>query len=719
MKRFFYAFLAMLLIGNSITAFGTNPPDEGMWLPMLVNRLNYTDMKKMGLQLTPDELYNINRPSLKDAIVQLDGGSCTAEIVSKEGLMLTNHHCAYGAVQAASSVQNDYLTDGFWAFSKKEEIKTDMTATFLVRMEDVTSQVLDGIDYNTSASDRSTQIRTVVGKLRKEYSEKGKYTVVIKDFFEGNEFYMFIYETYKDVRLVGIPPSSVGKYGGDTDNWMWPRHTGDFSFLRVYTAPDGSPAEFSENNIPLVPKHHLPVSIKELKKDDFVMIWGYPGSTDRYLSSWGVQEVLNHTAPTIISVRERKLEIMKEGMNASSAVRIQYAAKHAQTANYWKYYIGQSKGLKALNVVDKKRAIEKDFANWVSVEPERQKIYGNVLSDIEAAYKESAEKLIQRRMWYFQETFMGAEALWFVWKLQTLPSALKKKDSKPAGFDVYRAMATEQFKDYNEVVDQKLFAALIEMYYTNIPQEYHPAIFAELNKKYKGDYTKMARDVYSKSVVTSEERFNDFLNKPNEKKWNKDMAVRISQSIIETYFAMQQEMSAIDSKMQIAKRLFIDGMRKMYSNKVFYPDANSTMRLTYGQILDYIPADAVHYDFITTQKGILDKEDPNNDEFVLPAKLKDLLLAKDFGPYGKNGELPVCFIANTDITGGNSGSPMINAEGELVGIAFDGNWEAMSGDIAFEPALQRTIGVDMRYVLFIVDKYAGAKNLIKEMDIRK
>lgn len=356
MKRFFYAFLAMLLIGNSITAFGTNPPDEGMWLPMLVNRLNYTDMKKMGLQLTPDELYNINRPSLKDAIVQLDGGSCTAEIVSKEGLMLTNHHCAYGAVQAASSVQNDYLTDGFWAFSKKEEIKTDMTATFLVRMEDVTSQVLDGIDYNTSASDRSTQIRTVVGKLRKEYSEKGKYTVVIKDFFEGNEFYMFIYETYKDVRLVGIPPSSVGKYGGDTDNWMWPRHTGDFSFLRVYTAPDGSPAEFSENNIPLVPKHHLPVSIKELKKDDFVMIWGYPGSTDRYLSSWGVQEVLNHTAPTIISVRERKLEIMKEGMNASSAVRIQYAAKHAQTANYWKYYIGQSKGLKALNVVDKKKS---------------------------------------------------------------------------------------------------------------------------------------------------------------------------------------------------------------------------------------------------------------------------------------------------------------------------------------------------------------------------
>ncbi|MDD4576511.1 MAG: S46 family peptidase, partial [Bacteroidales bacterium] len=372
---------------------------------------------------------------------------------------------------------------------------------------------------------------------------------------------------------------------------------------------------------------------------------------------------------------------------------------------------------KALNVVEKKRAIEKDFANWVSVEPERQKIYGSVLADIEAAYKESTEKLIQRRLWYFQETFMGAESLWFVWKLQTLPSVLKKKDSKPADFEVYRAMAKEQFKDYNMATDQKIFAALIEMYYTNIPQKYHPSIFAELNKKYKGDFTKMAQDIYSKSVVTSEEKFNNFLNKPSEKTWNKDVVVRTSQSIIETYFSMQQEMSAIDSKMQKAKRLFLDGMRKMYSNKVFYPNANSTMRLTYGQILDYLPADAVHYNFITTQKGILEKEDPNNDEFILPAKLKELLLSKDFGRYGKNGELPVCFIANTDITGGNSGSPMINAEGHLIGIAFDGNWEAMSGDVAFEPALQRTIGVDISYVLFIVDKYAGAKNLIKEMTI--
>ncbi len=716
MKRIIYAFLIMLLVGNSTISFGTNPPDEGMWLPMLVNRLNYADMKKSGLQLTPEELYNINRPSLKDAIVQL-GGFCTAEIVSKEGLMLTNHHCAYGAIQAASSVENDYLTNGFWAYSKKEEIQTDITATFLVRMEDVTTTVLEGITYETSASDRSSKTRAAINKLKKEYSEKGKYTVEVKDFFEGNEFYLFIYETYKDIRLVGVPPSAVGKFGGDTDNWMWPRHTGDFSFLRVYTAPDGSPAEFSEENIPLVPRHHLPINIKGVKKNDFVMIWGYPGQTDRYLPSWGVQEVLDHTGPTIISIREKKLELMKEDMDASDAVRIQYAAKYAQVANYWKYFIGQTKGLKALNVIDKKQAIEKDFTQWIAIEPERQKIYGNVLSDIEAAYKESAEKLIQKRLWYFQETFMGAEALWFVWKLQTLPSVLKKKDAKPSDFDSFRSLAKEQFKDYNMATDQKLFAALIEMYYTNIPKQYHPTIFEELAKKYKGDYNKMAQEIYSKSFMVTEAKFNGFLNKPNEKAWNSDMIVRISQSIIESYFSLQQEMSAIDAKMNSAKRLFIDGMRKMYNKKVFYPDANFTMRMTYGQVLDYIPADAVHYNYVTTHKGLLEKENPKSDEFIVPTKLKELILAKDFGRYGKDGELVVNFIANTDITGGNSGSPMINAEGHLIGCAFDGNWEAMSGDIAFEPALQRTIGVDARYILFIVDKYANAQNLIQEMTI--
>ena len=716
MKRLFYSLLMLMILGSSIFTYGTNPPDEGMWLPMLVNRLNYADMQKYGLKLTPEELYNINRPSLKDAIVQL-GGFCTAEIISKEGLMLTNHHCGYGAIQAASSVQNDYLTHGFWAYTKKEEIRTDVTATFLVRMDDVTAKVLDGITNETSSADRSSKIKTAISKLKKEYSEKGKYTVEVKDFFEGNEYYIFIYETYKDVRLVGAPPSAVGKFGGDTDNWMWPRHTGDFSIMRVYTAPDGSPAEYSEKNIPLVPKHYLPINIKGIEKNDFVMIWGYPGNTDRYLSSWGVQEVLDQTAPTIISIRDKKLEIMKKDMDASDAIRIQYASKYAQTANYWKYYIGQSKGLKSLNVVGKKQAIEADFTNWVNADPARVKIYGNVLKDIEAGYKESVEKLIQKRLWYFQETFMGAESLWFVWKLQGLPALLKKKDTKPSDFESFKELAKEQFKDFNTETDKKLFAAMIEMYYNNIPKEYHPSIFAELYKTFKGDFNKMANDIYGKSFLVSAERFQKFLDKPSEKVWTNDWLVRISQSMIESYFTLQGDMAAIDGKLNNAKRLFVDGIRKAYPNRVFSPDANFTMRMTYGRVLDYVPADAVKYNFFTTARGILEKEDPKNDEFIVPSKLKDLIIKKDFGRYAKNGELPVCFIANTDITGGNSGSPMINAEGHLIGCAFDGNWEAMSGDIAFEPALQRTIGVDIRYVLFIIDKYANAQNLIKEMTI--
>ena len=716
MRKIFLSFLVLILLGNSTLSFGSTPPDEGMWLPMLVDRLNHADMQKYGLRLTAEELYSINKSSLKDAIVQI-GGFCTAEVISKEGLLLTNHHCAYGAIQAASSIQHDYLTNGFWAANHDEEIPTDISATFLVRMEDVTSIVLEGVDYNTPAKERGEQIRKAINKLKKDNSEGGKYTVDVKDFFEGNEYYMFVYEVYDDVRLVGAPPSSVGKFGGDTDNWIWPRHTGDFSLLRVYTAKDGSPAKYSKDNVPLVPRHHLPISIKGVQQDDFVMIWGYPGSTDRYLTSWGVEEVINDIAPTVVSVREKKLEIMRKDMDASDAVRIQYAAKYAQVANYWKYFIGQRRGLINLNVVEKKREIESEFAKWVDQDSKRKEIYGNVLAEYEKAYKEYAEKQIQKRFWYFQEVFTGAESLFLVWKLQTMPAILKKKDIKESDFDAFKGVLEEHFKDYNMETDKKLFAAMLEMNYKNIPQEYHPTIFAELNKKYKGNFEKLAEEAYKKSIVVSQENFEKFTKKPSQKAWDNDIVVKISRSMIENYFALQQEMSAIDAKLKPAKRLFVDALRQIYKDKKFAPDANMTMRMTYGQVLDYIPADGVHYNFYTTQQGILEKEDPNNDEFVVPAKLKELIEKKDFGRYGKNGELAICFIANTDITGGNSGSPMINADGHLVGCAFDGNWEAMSGDIAFEPELQRTIGVDARYILFIIDKYAGAQNLINEMTI--
>jgi hypothetical protein len=721
MKKLFLT----VLIGFSITInlYASNPPDEGMWLPMFISRLNYVDMQKMGLHLTPEELYSVNNSSLKDAVVSMAGGSCTAEIISDKGLMLTNHHCGYPSIQSHSSVENDYLKDGFWAKTKEEELSNkDLYVSFLIRMEDVTSKVLAEVNDTMSESKRSAKISKVASKLKKEASEDGKYTVSVKSFFEGNEYYMFVYQDYEDIRLVGAPPSAVGKYGGDTDNWMWPRHTGDFSMFRIYTAPDGSPAKYSKDNIPLKPKHYFPISLKGIKKGDFAMIWGYPGGTDRYLSSEGVKVLLNETAPTIISIRSEKLDIMKEDMNADPEVKIKYAAKYAQCSNYWKYFIGQSKGLKALKVYEQKKALEDKFQNWADANPERKAKYGNVVKDIIDANKEISAKKCQERLWYFQETFMGAEILYFVYKNQGLESSVKSfennKDSKET-FEAFKEIAKEHFKNYNLPTDKKIFVDILDMYYINIPEEYHPDIFKEIKKKYKCDFNKFADAVYSKSFFASEEKINEFLSKPSVKKLKKDLAYKTSNSMLKAFLDMRADKSSIDKKMKKARRLFLAGLREMEPDKTFYPDANSTMRVTYGQVLDYYPADAIHYDYETTLKGIMEKEDSTNDEFIVPPKLKELYQKKDYGRYGKNGKLNVCFITNNDITGGNSGSPVLNGDGQIIGIAFDGNWEAMSGDIAFEPTLQRTISVDIRYVMFIIDKYAGATNLIEEMTFKE
>ena len=716
MKKFFFFLIILFCTGILPRFVRAEAPDEGMWLPMFIERLNYVDMQKMGLHLTAEELYSINHSSLKDAIVQL-GNFCTAEVVSDQGLLLTNHHCGYEAIQSHSTIDHDYLTNGFWAMNNKEELQNkDLTATFLVRMEDVTAQVLAEVNDKMSESDRSTKITKAIGKLKKDASENDKYEVSIKSFYNGNEYYLFVYQTYKDIRLVGAPPSSIGKFGGDTDNWMWPRHTGDFSMFRIYTAPDGSPAEYSENNIPLKPKHSLPVSIKGVKKNDFAMIWGYPGRTDRYLSSAGVQQLLDHQAPAIIKLRDKKLAIMKEDMVVDS-IRIKYSSKYAQCANYWKYFIGQSKGLKRLKVYEKKKEIEDNFLKWVNQSAERKEKYQDVLPNITAAYKEYADKKFDERMWYFQEMFMGAEALYFVYQLQGLENAISEKEIKKEALEPFREQAKNFFKDYNQPTDKKIFVALLKMYKEDFPPEFLPDIFTTINKKYKGSIEKFADEMYGTSLFTSYKGFNEFLAKPSLKKFKKDLCGIASNSFLQAYIKMTAEKSESSQKLKLANRLFIDGLRQIYPDKKFYPDANSTMRMTYGQILDYYPADAMHYDYLTTLTGIMEKEDPKNDEFIVPAKLKELYAKKDYGRYGENGNLPVCFIGNLDITGGNSGSPVMNGDGQLIGIAFDGNWEAMSGDIAYEPELQRTICVDIRYVLFIIDKYAGDKRLIDEMKV--
>ena len=705
--------------------------DEGMWLPMFVKRLNEVDMQAAGLQLTAEELYSINNSSLKDAIVSFSG-FCTGEVISAEGLLLTNHHCGYGAIQDHSTVENDYLTEGFWAMDRSKELENpDLFVDFLIRMEDVTERILAVVNDEMTEVDRAQAIDAEIKAIKTEATEDNSYICKVKSFYEGNEFYMFMYERFSDIRLVGAPPSSIGKYGGDTDNWMWPRHTGDFSMFRIYAAPDGTPAAYAEGNVPLTKElreknnafyHHLPVSLEGVENDDFTMVWGYPGSTDRFLTSWGVEQMLDIKAPTIVDIRDLKLNIMKKYMDADPAVRIQYASKYAQTANYWKYFIGQSKGLKRLGVYEKKQAIEADFTAFANSSDSNKAKYGEALSLIEQAY--AALDATEKGANFLSEVgIRGTDVILFTYRANRMIEQLISTEDAEQKADLIsqlQAYASEHFKNYNAALDEEQFAKLFAKYQADVDASQHPSFFAHVDKKYKGDFANFAAKMYAKSFFTDEARFNAFILAPNAKKLSKDLAAMSAKSIVQSYFSMGSVTAESDAMLGKGNRLFVDGLRKMDSDKVYYPNANSTMRTTYGTVGDYVPADAVHYDYITTLEGVIEKYVPGDHEFDLPQGLIDLYDAKDYGQYAdKNGDLIINFIHNTDITGGNSGSPVINAKGHLIGTAFDGNWEAMSGDIAFEPELQRTISCDIRYVLFIIDKYAGATHLIEEMDLVK
>ena len=705
--------------------------DEGMWLPMFVKRLNEVDMQAAGLQLTAEELYSINNSSLKDAIVSF-GGFCTGEVISGEGLVLTNHHCGYGAIQDHSSVDHDYLTNGFWAMNRSEELgNPDLHVDFLIRMEDMTERVLAVVNDEMTEEERAQAIKAEMKAIKAEATEGTGYIAKVKPFFEGNEYYMFVYERFTDIRLVGAPPSSVGKYGGDTDNWMWPRHTGDFSMFRIYCAPDGTPATYAEDNVPLTKAlrekndafyHHLPVSLEGVDNGDFTMIWGFPGSTDRFLTSWGVKQLLDIKAPTIVDIRDLKLSIMKKHMDADSEVRIQYASKHAQTANYWKYFIGQSKGLKRLDVYGKKQAIESDFTAFANSTEENKVKYGEALNLIAEAY--AATDLTEKGATFLSEVgIRGTDVVLFTYRANRMLGQLigaEDPEQKTALAAELQALAAEHFKNNNAALDEEQFAKLFAKYQAEVDASQHLSFFTHVNKKFKGDFANFAAKLYAKSYFTDEVRFNAFVAAPNAKKLAKDLGAMVAGSVVQAYFSMGSVTAEADAKLNEGNRLFVEGLRKMNPDKKYYPNANSSMRTTYGTVGDYVPADAVHYDYETTIEGVIEKFVPGDHEFDLPQKFIDLYEAKDYGQYAdENGDLIVNFIHNTDITGGNSGSPVINAKGHLIGTAFDGNWEAMSGDIAFEPELQRTISCDIRYVLFIVDKYAGATHLIEEMDVVK
>lgn len=705
-------FLSLAILFVAITAKG----DEGMWLLKELNRESASRMQELGFTFPMNKLYNEEKPSLKDAVV-IFGGGCTGVVVSDKGLVFTNHHCGYGAIQKLSAVEHDYLKDGFAAKNNADELYADgLTVSFLRSMEDVTDQILSQVPLVLSEIQRELAIDSISEELIKVYEEDPFTSARVVPFYSRNRYYVVLYDLFRDVRLVVAPPSSVGKFGGDTDNWMWPRHTCDFSMFRIYTAPDGTPAEYSKANVPLKPKQFLPVSLNGVHKDDFAMIMGYPGTTDRYLTSYGVKLAVDQTGPTIVSIRAKKLDIMRQDMDADAAVRIKYASKYAGIANYWKFFIGQTKGLKRLDVYDQKKQIEAKFTQWINEDQGRKGKYGEALSDISQAYAELEKYNISRI--YFSEAIRGMEVVAFSRNFESLYNELKNKtpdQAKVANLvKKLHETADKFFKDYNESTDRKLMAAMLEMYYKNVPADQQPTQMADIVKRCNGDFGKYAEWAFKETFLACPVMVNAFLDKPSLKTLEKDPVFSLWQAF-STSKKTDDETNKANELLDRGNRLFVAGLREMQPDKKFYPNANSTMRLTYGQVLDYYPADAVHYDYKTTLKGVMEKEDSTNWEFVVPAKLKQLYKTKDFGPYAENGELMTCFLTNNDITGGNSGSPVINADGQLIGLAFDGNWEAMSGNIAFEPALQRTICVDIRYVMFIIDKYAGARNLVDEL----
>jgi len=710
--------LSLLLFVSLSVPFAAKA-DEGMWLPMLIKRLNYTDMQKQGLKLTAEEIYSVNNSSLKDAIVQF-GGFCTGEFISPQGLLLTNHHCGYGQIQSHSTPEHDYLTNGFWATSKEQELPNEgLFVDILHHMDDVTGKVLQGIDKNTPEQERARLVAERMQAIAKEAGNNGQYVTYVRDFFNGNEFYLFVYERYNDVRLVGTPPSSIGKFGGDTDNWMWPRHTGDFSLFRVYMAPDGKPAAYSKNNVPYQPKHHLPINIGDKEPGDFSMVFGFPGRTKRFMTSHGLKLEVNQLNKSRIKLREKKLGLWKNEMDKSDATRIKYASKYASTSNYYKYSIGQNEGIKRMRTIEGKLVEEDKFQAWANAEPQRKETYGNVLSEIADAYS-NIEKYNLGAV-YLNEAVLGTESLLMAYRLMPLYKELKAGNKEAAGkaAEDLQPRVDAFFKDYDLPADKKVFAALLQYYHQDIAKDQQPEAFKHMVKKFNGNFDKLADYVYSNSVVVTEQQLRNFLQNPTQKKLENDPAFQIVQAIMDNYTNnIAPKIAESNTKLAKANRLYVAGLRQMQPDKVFYPDANSTLRLSYGAVKDYSPQDGVRYNYYTTLDGIMAKEDPNNEEFVVPAKLSQLYQAKDYGRYANDkGELVVAFITDNDITGGNSGSPVINGRGELTGLAFDGNWEAMTGDLVYDPQYKRCINMDSRYLLFIIDKFAGANNLIQEMTL--
>ena len=714
-------FVSLVLIASLFKARA----DEGMWLPMLLGQQVYNDMVKHGLKLTKEQLYSVNKASLKDAIL-IFGGGCTGEMVSSQGLVFTNHHCGYSAIAGASSVAHNYLQDGFYAFNKDQEIKSTLTVQFLDRIVEVTTEVeagLKGLAWADRVKKQAEVFKSITDKVMdKENALTGR----IYSMFKGNQYLMYVYKTYRDIRLVGAPPESVGKFGGDTDNWEWPRHTGDFSIFRVYADKDGRPADYSKDNVPLKPKHFLPVSIKGIKDGDFAMIYGYPGGTNRYETSYGIKLKNEIENPSLVGLRDMRLKYMHEQMIKDPAVKLKLASDYAGIANYWKFFEGETKQLIKFKTFDAKKAYEQKFSDWAKGKPQ----YENLLADYEKNY--AAWTPYSKMRQYINEGIFGSSLAGFAGSLQALEAAMVKQAASSADIKKAADAADAQRKTFlaahDKPSDEKILAAVAMMYYRDIDKSQHPIGFYEKIKAAYGSlddestYKKWAADVYNNTMILNDTKWAAFMANPDTNMLQADPAFDYASSFVKNYNNKYAPLySAFVSKNNELGRSYLKGIMEMNPAAAgkMYPDANFSMRVSYGNVKSYHPRDGVYYDYVTTSKGILEKYIAGDYEFDLPAKQIELLKKKDFGQYidKSRNDLVIGFITTNDITGGNSGSPVIDANGNLIGLAFDGNYEALSHKIAFDKDLNRTINVDVRYVLWCIDKLGGAKNIINELKL--
>lgn len=709
MKRLFLLLTFML-------SFVQMRADEGMWLMMLIKRLNGVDMQKEGLHLTPEEIYSVNNSSLKDAVVSF-GGYCTGEIVSDQGLIFTNHHCGYGAIAAASTPEKDYLTNGFWAKNQKQEFNSEgLYVRFLVRMGDATERINSKLNEEMTSEQRSAAIEEQVKSIESENSENGKYTVVVKDFFNGNEFYYFVYQDYNDVRLVGAPPSSLGKFGGDTDNWEWPRHTADFSIFRVYADENGNPAEYSPKNVPLKPKHHLPISLKGVQPGDFAMIVGYPGRTNRYLTSYGIKNLVDKEYPAWVEASKVSMDVMKKHMDKNDAVRLNYASQYASTANYWKNRQGTIDAVYKNGTIYSKESDEAKFRQFSLLEGNER--YDGILEDMEVYYDQVANRNVEKNYNYMIQR--NAKYISLVYNLSSVFKAYVDQDmnGRVAMKPKLEKVIDELYGKFDPSLEGEMLNSLVNLYQSRVKGD---VASPTLMKQKANAMSLLAHS----SIYANKASATNFMLNPDKLKLDADKMYQFVKSYIQDIRNGRARYVKVEDNFKQKNRIFLAGLRKAFPDKKFYPDANSTMRLTYGTV-DRLPVredrdyHGVTDNFYTDMEGLVAKYKEGDEEFDLPERVLELNAKRDYGMYAdKAGYMPVNFLTDNDITGGNSGSPVIDGDGNLIGIAFDGNSEALSGDIVFEKEWQKTINVDVRFVLWVIDKYAGAKRLIKELDLVK